>query len=289
MKYIKNFLQDIAAAIREKTNKTDEIKTEDFPKAINSIVSTTEAGKYQEKNVELTTPYTTAIIADDGYDGITKVTVKPKLQEKTAENTSPNGITVYPDDGYCGLGKVTISHKLQTKSVELTSTSSTTVTPDSGYAAIGSLSITPKLQDKTVTITSNKTTTVTPDSGYCGLKSVKATSNVGSSNLTYSVLWCNGASSKSGSVTIPAAVTRAYLIVHASTQNDFAGCSVSGTGLTITRTNSNDLGDPASAVNGGFRYSVFVYLITKSAGTARTLSVTWNGNAIRHSCPVLIY
>lgn len=256
MRYIKNFLQDIAAAIKEKTSKTNKIKPENFVQEINSIITNDEPLKTQEKDVSLVSTNTEDIAPDNGYNGMTKISIVPNLQ---------------------------------IKSVELTSTAAQTFLTDTGYAAIGNLSITPKLQDKTVTITSNTTTTVTPDSGYAGLKSVKATSNIGSSNLTYNVMWKNGASSKSGSITIPAATTRAYLIVHASTQNDFSGCSVSGTGLTITRTNSNALGDPASAVNGGYRYSVFVYLITKSAGTARTLSVTWNGNEIRHSCPILIY
>ena len=256
MKYIKDFLQDIANAIKEKTRKINNIKTEDFAKEIDSIVKSDEVLKGQNKTVQLTSANTTVITPDNGYDGITKVSITPTLQ---------------------------------TKSTELTSSSAKTITVDSGNVGMSSVTITPKLQSKSVTVTSNTTTTITPDSGYAGLSQVSVVSNVGSPNLTYQVMWCNGDSGKSGSVTIPAAVTRAYLIVDASTQNDFAGCSVSGTGLTITRTNSNDLGDPASSVNGGFRYSTFVYLITKSAGTARTLSVTWNGNAIRYSCPVLIY
>lgn len=223
MKYIKDFLQDIANAIKEKTKKINNIKTEDFVKEIDSLVVTNEHFKGQDKNIQLD------------------------------------------------------------------SANETIITPDEGYNGLNSISITPKLQSKSVTLTSNTTTTVTPDSGYAGLSQVSVISNIGSGGLTYKNMWCAGDTSKSGSITIPTATTRAYLIINASTQNNFAGCSVSGSGLTISRVNSNDLGDSISVVNGGFRYSTFIYLITKRAGTARTLSVTWNGNSIRHSCPVLIY
>ena len=256
MKYIKDFLQDIANAIKEKTNKTNNIKTEDFVQEIDSIVSDNGQLKKQSKVVQLTSADVTTITPDVGYDGMDNVSITPILQTKTTELTSSSAITISSDEGKVGMSSV---------------------------------AITPKLQSKSVTVTSNTTTTITPDSGYAGLSQVSVISNVGSSNLTYKVMWCQGVAEPSSSITIPAATTRAYLIINASTQNNFQGCSVSGTGLTISRVNSDELGAPYTAVNGGFRYSTFVYLITKSAGTARTLSVSWKGYEMRYSCPVLIY
>lgn len=176
----------------------------------------------------------------------------------------------------------------QEKDIQLTSASNTIITPDSDYDGLTKINITPKLQEKTTSITTNTTTTITSDTGNIGLS--KVTANVTVANkFTYKYVWANGASNKSGTASIPAEVTQAYLVIHMATQNDFNGSSVSGTGLTITRQNDDNLGMPWSSVNGGIRYSMFVYKITKTAGTARTLSINCSGNAIRYSCPVLIY
>lgn len=177
----------------------------------------------------------------------------------------------------------------QEKTVSLTTSGATEVTPDTDYDAITKVTITPSLQSKTISVTSNTTTTITPDTGYCGLSNISITTNIPNS-LTYKVIYQQGTpdTTGSGSISIPAAKTQSYLIINAITQNDYS-ISVSGTGLNISRINTDITGQPYTAVDNGYRYSTFIYNITKTAGTARTLSVSCGGNAIRYSCAVLVY
>lgn len=252
---LENYLDNLADAIRLKTGGTADIEAMDFASEIKSIPQNT-TGIFQEKEIELTTSGTTEVTPDTDYDAMTKVVVTPKLQDKI---------------------------------ISLTSAETTTVTADAENVGLNSISVTPSLQSKTVSITSNTTTTITPDTGYCGLSDISITTNIPNS-LTYKVIYQQGTADTtgSGSISIPAAKTQSYLIINAITQNDYS-ISVSGTGLTISRINTDTTGQPYTAVNNGYRYSTFIYNITKTAGTARTLSVSCGGNAIRYSCAVLVY
>lgn len=179
----------------------------------------------------------------------------------------------------------------QTKDVELTQTSTTTITPDSGYDAITQVNVTPKLQTKSQTLTTNfSTVTITPDSGYVGLSSVSVKPNI-ADDITYQIKSPNGDTAAQYSFTIPAAALRIYLILHASTQNDFSGIVISGNGFTsFTRLNTDDSGSPYTSVNNGYRHSTFIWTILKyDTSQSRTLTVTVDGNAVRYSCPIVVY
>ena len=221
---LENYLDNLADAIRLKTGGTEEIEAMDFASEIRNIPQNT-TGIFQEKTVELTSSGTTEIIPDEGYDGMTKVSIAPKLQ---------------------------------TKSQTLTNNSSTV--------------------------------TITPDDGYAGLSSVSVTSNI-ANNISYQIKSPNGDTAATYSFTIPAAAQKAFLILHAVTQADFSGISVTGSGFnSITRLNTDNLGSPYTVVNSGFRYSTFLWTIVKNdTSQSRTLSLKIDGNGLRYSCPVIVY
>ena len=160
-------------------NGTEEVGTDEGYDGISSIqIATDVHPTLQEKTAE----ENGEIVADEGFDGLSKVSVnvQPKLQEKTA---TENG-TIEADAGYDGLKKVdvNVNPPLQAKTVELTENGSQTVTADEPNYGLSEVKITvdvnPELQEKEVEITENGTTEIVADEGVYGLKEVSVTVDV---------------------------------------------------------------------------------------------------------------
>lgn len=109
--------------------------------------------------------------AGEKITGTMEASSAPTLQEKTVTpSTSAQSITA--DNGYDGLSKVTVNGDANLTADNIKS--GTSIFGVTGSYAGSS----PNLQSKSVTYTSNGTATVTPDSGYDGLSSVDVTVNV---------------------------------------------------------------------------------------------------------------
>lgn len=106
--------------------------------------------------------------------GTMEASSAPILQEKTiTPSTAAQSITA--DNGYDGLSKVTVNGDANLTADNIKS--GTTIFGVKGSYAGSS----PKLQSKSVTYTSNGTAKVTPDAGYDGLSSVDVTVDVAGS------------------------------------------------------------------------------------------------------------
>ena len=67
------------------------------------------SAELQTKSKDITDPSypSVEVIPDEGYDGLSKVTVKAKLIERTA-TPSVESQTIFPYSGYCGLSRVNV-------------------------------------------------------------------------------------------------------------------------------------------------------------------------------------
>ena len=102
----------------------------------------------------------------DLVDGYNKVTVNVPSQAKLQSKTATSNGVYSPDEGFDGLSQVTVDFALQDKTI----TANGTYTCDEGYGGLGQViaNVKPKLQTKTIT----KNGTYTASTGYDGLKQV---------------------------------------------------------------------------------------------------------------------
>lgn len=164
---LKDFMVDLATAIRTKKETTDPINPQNFSKEILEIETGGEEAKVAEKQIFANGVY---VAAEDNLDGysVVEVSVTPKLQDKTA---TANG-DVEADSDYDGLSKVTVNVakevKLQSKTVKPTTTEQS-VTPDEGYDGLESVTVN-KIDVETYDVTLDKMKTPTKN-GYSKLYS----------------------------------------------------------------------------------------------------------------------
>ena len=166
-----SYLEDIADAIREKGGASSELLPSEMADGISNIPS---VGNYQEKVVS-PTDETVVVLPDDGYSGLTRVTVTAVEMQEKSVNPTTSAQTVEPDSDKTGLSRVNVSAvALQTKSVNPT-TSVQTITPDEGYIGLSSVEVGAKdtftTQEKTA-ISTGVEQEIVPDSGYDGLSKV---------------------------------------------------------------------------------------------------------------------
>jgi hypothetical protein len=152
------------------TKETLKLNTIAYDKRGNRIIGEF-TGDEQGTNINLQEKSVTEngeVVADEGYDGHSKVIVnipRPKLQEKTViPTTQEQNITADPDKD--GLSSVVV-RAIQTEEKIITTNGD--FTPSEGkFLSRVTVAIQPPLQEKT--ITSNGV--VTPDPDYYGLSSV---------------------------------------------------------------------------------------------------------------------
>lgn len=175
---------EVVLDTQEKEIKTNGVHTPDtgyagFSKVIVNVPDVPSV--LQEKTVYPTTSEQ-SVLPDDGFDGLSKVTVgEIRLQDKTV---TQNGSFI-ADSGYNGLDRVIVDvqPELQTKNIDLTANGSVDVIADSGFYGLdmvrisvnvesgGGGSATVTLQDKSVVPNASQQV-ITPDAGYDGLSSV---------------------------------------------------------------------------------------------------------------------
>lgn len=102
----------------------------------------------QKKTVQAATNETLVVLPDDGYSGISSVTIEPavfeiNLQEKLVKPTTSVQV-VKPDKGYDGLSSVTVdaatAGTFQSKTITPTEETQV-VTPDEGFDALSSVTV----------------------------------------------------------------------------------------------------------------------------------------------------
>lgn len=126
----------------------------------------------QEKSVEHSNT-TQTVTADDGYYGLSKVTLQLDTEEKTVKSSASQQVITPADNKL--ITKVTVEPiVLQEKEVSINDTI-IEVTPDNGYDALSKVTINADiqsiLQEKTTNFSPN-TQVITADTGYQGLSKV---------------------------------------------------------------------------------------------------------------------
>ncbi len=136
---------------------------------VNFTVEVDDTPELQGKTVDSST-VTQNVEPDEGYDGLSNVTVNPYTLESKSDTLTENGQYVYTADNADGLDQVTIDVSIdtvnnQSKTVN-SSTSSQTVTPDEGYTGLDEVTVNPyTLDTKTVDSSTVSQTVVSDEDG----------------------------------------------------------------------------------------------------------------------------
>lgn len=146
--------------------------------------------KLQSKEITISTNNsTTDIVADEGFDGLEKVSVSvdvemPTTEEKSVTITSNGEVEILPTNADA-MAKVTANVQvppppLEEKQVTITEAKTTEIiTPDAEYGLSRvEVSTDIPLESKQITITENGTTTIEASEGFEGIESVEVTTDV---------------------------------------------------------------------------------------------------------------
>ena len=141
--------------------------------------------KLQSKEITISTNNsTTDIVADEGFDGLEKVSVSvdvemPTTEEKSVTITSNGEVEILPTNADA-MAKVTANVQvppppLEEKQVTITKAKTTKIiTPDAEYGLSRvEVSTDIPLESKRVTFDDNITTTITPSEGYDAIESIE--------------------------------------------------------------------------------------------------------------------
>lgn len=134
---LKNFLTDVADAIRNKTGKSGTILASDFDIEINNI----NEADIQDPIVVTPIQSQQVFVPDEGYDGLGKVIVEGVTSD-IDRNIIPENIKKNVEIlGVVGTHEDYIPPVLQSKHLDILYDGSYTIVPDEGYDGISSVSV----------------------------------------------------------------------------------------------------------------------------------------------------
>ena len=106
-----NFLNDVAAAIKEKLGDSTNIPAAQFDTKIREIET---GGDYQSKTINISANGSQTITPDSEYDALSSVVINvqvpiPQLQNKSYEFTQNTHIVLSPETGYDGFSSIELT------------------------------------------------------------------------------------------------------------------------------------------------------------------------------------
>ena len=106
-----NFLNDVAAAIKEKLEDNSDILAANFDTKIREIET---VGDYQSKTINIFANGSQTITPDQDYDALSSVVINvqvpiPSLQSKVYEFTENTHMVLRPETGYDGFSSVELT------------------------------------------------------------------------------------------------------------------------------------------------------------------------------------
>lgn len=113
-----NFLNDVAAAIKEKLGDSTNIPAAQFDTKIREIET---GGDYQSKTINISANGSQTIAPDSEYDALSSVVINvqvpiPSLQSKTYNFTENTHIVLSPETGYDGFSSIELTINVPTGS-----------------------------------------------------------------------------------------------------------------------------------------------------------------------------
>lgn len=131
----KTDLVSIANAVRSKSGTSDTYYVSELGAAVQNIQT---APNLQTKAVSITANGTTSVTADDGYDGLSGVTVNANVEPETVRVTLTRNDNYHSYDVYFSDGSGTVQHLVSTGSISFDALRKTTfcITSDNSVSLL---------------------------------------------------------------------------------------------------------------------------------------------------------